>query len=101
MPAQAAANDLELHPIQPELRTLQSFSTLVSLHIPFMKIPCNHTYDILYKATGACVKLPASVDDICEILPWIPDEAYLCPMKLTKNFNTKVTTCKIVFDKML
>ena len=76
MPAEAVANNLKLSPIAPELSVSTDLNRrLIGLHVPFMKIMDMHKYENHYKDNGTCVNVLVSVDDISDILPYIPDDA--------------------------
>ena len=94
MPAQAMANGLELSPIPPELVNLNDLERqLISLRIPFMKILSVFRYGSHYKVDGPPVNVPVTLDKICKILPRIPDEAQVYPMKLKRKLKYKEKCC--------
>ena len=46
-----------------------------------------------YKVNGPPVNVPATLEQIIEILPSMPSEFQLHPVKLNVCLSTKVTTC--------
>ena len=90
MPAQAVANGLDLPEIPPELSTLTEIERrLISLRIPFMKILAMHRAGSHFKVNGPFVNVPTTLNKVCELLPQIPDEAQLVPMKLKWKIEYK------------
>ena len=90
MPAQAVANGLDLLPIPDALSNLTDLERrLISLRIPFMKILSLFRYGSHYKVDGPPVNVPTTLDKICSILPRIPDEAHVYPMKLKRKLSYK------------
>ena len=90
MPAQAVANGLELSPIPNQLFNLTDLERkLISLQIPFMKIMSLFRYGSHYKVDGPPVNVPTTLEKICKLLPRIPDEAQVYPMKLKRKLKYK------------
>lgn len=90
MPAQAVANGLDLPEMPPELSNLTEIERrLISLRIPFMKILAMHRAGSHFKVNGPCVNVPTTLNKVCELLPRIPDEAQLVPMKLKRKIEYK------------
>ena len=86
MPAQAVANGLDLLSIPDALSNVTDLEKrLISLRIPFMKILSLFRYDSHYKVDGPPINVPTTLDKICSILPHIPDEAHVYPMKLKRK----------------
>ena len=54
-----------------------------------MKILSMFRYGSHYKVDGPPVNIPATIDKICKILPRIPDEAEVYPMKLKRKLKYK------------
>ena len=82
MPLQAKANGLQLRPIPSELSALNMLELrLISLCVPFMKMValpsgkqrCIH---------GPAVNVPSKVDTVCTVLPRLPSQTELVPLKL-------------------
>ena len=46
-----------------------------------------------YKVNGPPVNVPATLDQIIDILPHMPNELQLHPVKLKCKLEYKVTTC--------
>ena len=89
MPLQAKANGLQLNPIPPELFELNALELrLISLRVPFMKMValpsgkqrCIH---------GPAVNVPSKLDTICTLLPRLPSDTELIPMKLKRKLSYK------------
>ena len=82
MPLQAKANGLRLPEIPPELSGLNALELrLISLRLPFMKmvaLPSGKQRSI----HGPAVNVPSKVDTICDVLPRLPSQCELVPMKL-------------------
>ena len=90
MPAQAVANGLSLPDVPNELSNLTEIERrLISLHIPFMKILALHRAGSHFKINGPCVNVPTTLSRVCELLPRLPDEAQLIPMKLKWKIEFK------------
>ena len=89
-PAQACANGLDLPPVPEQSLNLTDLEqTLVSLHIPFMKMLHVHRYGEQYKLNGPCVNVSTSLDHIIHILPRMSDEVQLHTMKLRRKLIYK------------
>ena len=87
MPLQAKANGLQLCPIPAELSSLNLLELrLISLRVPFMKMValpsgkqrCIH---------GPAVNVPSKVDTICTVLPRLPTQTELIPLKLKRKLT--------------
>ena len=90
MPAQAVVNGLELSPIPDQLFNLTDLERrLISLQIPFMKIISLFRYGSHYAVDGPPINVPTTLDKICKLLPQIPDEAQVYPMKLKRKLKYK------------
>ena len=85
MPLQAKANGLQLCPIPNQLSGLNMLELrLICLRVPFMKMValpsgkqrCIH---------GPAVNVPSKVDTICTVLPRLPSETELIPLKLKRK----------------
>ena len=80
MPAQACANGLLLSPVPPELQNLTTLEhRLIALHIPFMVIICMLHYGKYYKVWGQCTNVPATLDQIINMLPRMSNEVKYHP----------------------
>ena len=82
MPLQAKANGLQLCNIPPELSDLNALELrLISLHMPFIKmvaLPSGKQRSI----HGPAVNVPSKVYTICDVLPHLPSQSELVPLKL-------------------
>ena len=89
MPTQAKANNLVLEPIPIELRDLNPMEIrLISLRIPFMKmmaLPCGKQKAIHSPA----VNVPTDLHPVCDLLPMLPSQAQIVPMKLKRRLCYK------------
>ena len=89
MPTQAKANNLVLEPIPIELRDLNPMEIrLISLRIPFMKmmaLPCDKQKAI----HGPAVNVPTDLHPVCDLLPRLPSQAQIVPMKLKRRLCYK------------
>ena len=89
IPVQAKANGLQLHPIPPEVSNLNLLEIrLISLRVPFMKMValpsgkqrCIH---------GPAVNVPSKFDSICTMLPRLPSQTELIPLKFKRKLVYK------------
>ena len=89
MPPQAKANGLQLSPIPAELSCLNLLeSRLICLRLPFMKmvaLPTGKQRSI----HGPAVNVPSKVDTVCDILPRLPSQSELVPLKLKRKLAYK------------
>ena len=89
MPLQAKANGLQLSEIPPELSGLNALELrLISLRVPFMKmvaLPSGKQRSI----HGPAVNVPSKVDTICDVLPRLPSQSELVPLKLKRKVAYK------------
>ena len=89
MPVQAKANGLQLPDIPTELSGLNALEMrLICLRLPFMKmvaLPCGKQRSI----HGPAVNVPSKVDSICNILPRLPSQSELVPLKLKRKLAYK------------
>ena len=85
MPVQAKANRLQLSEIPPELSGLNALELrLISLRVPFMKmvaLPSGKQRSI----HGPAVSVPSKVYTTCDVLPRLPSQSELVPMKLKRK----------------
>ena len=88
LPAQAKANNLDLD-IPVELSELNPLETrLISLRIPFMKmvaLPCGKQRAI----HGPAVNVPTDLTPVCTLLPRLPSQTQMIPMKLKRKLCYK------------
>ena len=89
MPLQAKANGLHLSEIPPELYDLNALELrLICLRVPFMKMvasPSGKQRSI----HGPAVNVPSKVDTICDMLPRLPSQSELVPLKLKRKLAYK------------
>ena len=70
MPDQACANGLQLHDIPQDLQNILPLERrVISPRIPFIMILVMKQYGGHYKVNGPPVNVPATLDQIIEILP--------------------------------
>ena len=85
LPVQAKANGLQLSAVPPELSGLNALELrLISLRVPFMEmvaLPFGKQRCI----RGPAVNVPAKVDTICDVLPRLPSQTELVPLKLKRK----------------
>ena len=90
MPPQACANGLLLPPVPPELSGLTDLERrIISLRIPFMSIFCAVRYGSSYKVRGGCTNVPASLDQVVEMLPRMSTDVQYHQMRLKKKMSYK------------
>ena len=89
LPLQAKANGLQLSEIPSELADLNALELrLICLRLPFMKmvaLPTGKQRSI----HGPAVNVPAKVDTVCNILPRLPSQTELLPLKLKRKLAYK------------
>ena len=89
MPAQAWANGLQLSDPPEELRDLKPLELrLISQRIPFMKmigLPKGQQKAI----HGPAINVPTKLDSVCSLLPRLPTDAQILPMKLKRKLMYK------------
>ena len=89
MPLQAKANGLQLPEIPPELADLNALELrLICLRLPFVKmvaLPSGKQRSI----HGPAVNVPSKVDTVCNILPRLPSQSELIPLKLKRKLAYK------------
>ena len=85
MPVQAKANNLQLSAIPHEPSDLNQLELrLISLRVTFMKmiaLPSGKQRSI----HGPAVNVPSRVDTICSVLPRLPSQTELIPLKLKRK----------------
>ena len=90
MPDQACTNGLQLHDIPLDLQNIFPLERrVISPQIPFITILVMRQYGGHYKVNGVPVSVPATLDQIIEILPHMPSELQLHPVKLKLKFEHK------------
>ena len=90
MPDQACANNLNLDDIPQDLTKLSTMERkLISYRLPFMTLIAMKRYGEHYKVNGPPVNIPAKLDQIVEMLPQMPNELQLIPLKLKCKLKYK------------
>ena len=90
MPDQAWANGLQLHDIPQDLQNILPLERrIISPQIPFITLLVMRWYGGHYKVNGSPVNVPATLDQIIKILPHIPSELQLHPVKLKCKLEYK------------
>ena len=83
MPDQACANSLQLHDIPQDLQNILPLERRgISPQIPFITLLLMRRYGGHYKVNGPPINVPATLDQIIDILPCMPSELQLHPVKL-------------------
>ena len=91
MPDQACANGLHLDDVPEDLHDISPLERrIISLRIPFITLIVMCRYGGHYKMNGPLVNVPTTLDHVIKILPCMSNH-----LNLSKNWNTKVTTCMI------
>ncbi len=90
MPAQAVANGLKLDPTPPPglLKPNQMEIMMFRKEIPFMKMG-NLPRGRQYRMQGPVVNVPARFEAVCQLLPRLPNDAMLVPIKLKRRLCYK------------
>ena len=90
MPDQACANGLVIYNIPEELANMFPIERrIISLHIPFITLIVIRHYGGHYKINGPPVNVPATLDQIVRMLPRMPGELQLHPLKLKRRLQYK------------
>ncbi len=89
MPAQAVANGLRLEPIPTGLEIPNDMERMTfRKKIPFMKmgaLPRGKQW----RLQGPCVNVPSNLEAVCNLLPRLPNDALLVPIKLKRRLCYK------------
>ena len=89
IPLQSKANGFSLPEVPPELSSLNMLERrLISLHIPFMKmvaLPVGKQRHIHEPA----INVLSNLDFVCTVLPRLPSESELIPLKLKQKLSYK------------
>ena len=90
MPDQACANGLLLDVIPQDLLHLSSLERcLISYQIPFITLIVMRRYGGHYKVNGPPVNVPTKLNHVIEMLPCLPHQLQLCPIKLKRKLEYK------------
>ena len=88
MPIQSKVNNLQLHIIPDDLLELNPLETrLISLRIPFMTmvaLPTGRQRCI----HGPAVNVPTDLSSVCSLLPRLPSQSQILPMKLKRKLSS-------------
>ena len=83
MPDQACANGLDQDNIPQDLQDISPLERwIISLHIPFITLIVMHRYGGHYKMNGPPVNIPTTLDHVINILPCMPQQLHVQPLKL-------------------
>ncbi len=89
MPAQAKANNLDLSDVPPELSDLNPLEVrLISLRIAFMKM-VPHPSGRQRAIDIPAVNVPTNLKPVCTVLPRLPSQSEMVPMKLKRKMSYK------------
>ena len=84
LPLQAKPNALQLCPVPPGLSSLNALELrLICQRVPFIKmvaLPSGKQRSI----HGPAVNVPSKVDTICDVLPRLPSQTEMIPLKLKR-----------------
>ncbi len=87
MPIQSKVNNLQLEILPNELQDLNPLETrLICLRIPFMKmvaLPTGKQRSI----HGPAVNVPTDLSSVCSLLPRLPSQCQILPMKLKRKLQ--------------
>ena len=90
MPDQACANVLKLHNVSQELDSITPLECRLAANcIPFLAILLMKGYGGHYKVNGPCVNVPTQLDQVLNILPQMPNELQLYPLKMKHKLEYK------------
>ena len=90
VPDQACANGLQLYIIPDELSNMYPIERrVISFRIPFITLIVIRRYGGHYKVNGPPVNVPATLDQIVHMLPRMPNELQLHPLKLKRKLEYK------------
>ena len=90
MPDQACANGLQLHKIPQDLQNILPLERrVISPRIPFITILVMKQYGGHYKVNGPPVNVLATLDQNIELLPRMPSDLQLHPVKLKRKLEYK------------
>ena len=90
MPDQAVANGLELYNIPQDLQDIFPIERrIISQCIPFITVIVMRRYGGHYKINGPPVNVPATLDQVIDMLPRMPDQLQLHALKLKRKLEYK------------
>ena len=83
MPDQACTNGLDLDDMPKDLQDISPLERrIISLCIPFITLIVMHRYGGHYKMNGPLVNVPTTLDHVIKILPHMPQQLQVQPLKL-------------------
>ena len=83
MPDQAYANGLDLDNIPQDLQDISPLEKwIISLRIPFITLIVVCRYGVHYKINGPPINVPTTLDHVINILPRMPQQLHVQPLKL-------------------
>ena len=90
MPNQACANGLKLDDIPQDLQQLLTLERrLISFRLPFITIIVMRRYGGHFKVSGPPVNVPTTLDQVINMLPRMPNQLQLYPIKLKRKLEYK------------
>ena len=90
MPNQACANGLKLDDIPQDLQQLLTLERqLISFRLPFITIIIMRSYGGHFKVSGPPVNVPTTLDQVINMLPRMPNQLQLYPIKLKRKLEYK------------
>ena len=83
MPDQACANGLDLDNIPQDFQDISPLERrIISFCIPFITLIVMRIYGSHYKMNGPPVNVPTTLDHVINILPHMPQQLHVQPLKL-------------------
>ena len=90
MPDQACANGLKLDDIPQDLQEISTTEKrIISLRLPFLTILVMQKYGAYYKVNGPPVNVPTTLNQIIDMLPCMPQQLHIHPLKLKWKLEYK------------
>ena len=90
MPDQACANGLKLDDIPQDLQAISTTERrIISLRLPFLTILVMQKYGAHYKVNGPPVNVPTTLNQVIDMLPHMPQQLQIHPLKLKQKLEYK------------
>ena len=90
MPDQACANGLKLDDIPQDLQEISTIERrIISLRLPFLTILVMQKYGAHYKVNGPPVNVPTTLNQVIDMLPHMPQQLQIHPLKLKWKLEYK------------
>ena len=90
MPDQACANGLKLDDIPQDLQAISTTERrIISLRLPFLTILVMWKYGAHYKVNGPPVNVPITLNQVIDMLPCMPQQLQIHPLKLKWKLEYK------------